>query len=320
MEKQTQNNNALVVGVSACLLGEAVRYDGSHKAHGFVTKVLRRLCTLEAVCPEVAVGLGVPRPPVHLVNKGGIIHAVGRDDDSLDITDDLTAFSASKVPAMHHFSGYVLKSRSPSCGLSVEVTPRGRAPGLYAAAILDAYPLLPCIEDDQLNSTLVQSNFLERMVAYRRWQDFTAFAPGFDDLAVFHDDNALSLISHGREGYNAMARLISRSDCAGDMVSCLAAYGRHYMAHMARPASLPQHVEALRDAATRLPRDISKAKMAEINRKIAEFSDGNVDVQVPLKVLNDLLEGNPGTALARPTYLHPHPLEAGFQVILRNAG
>lgn len=316
MKKQTQNDNALFVGVSSCLLGDGVRYDGGHKAHGFVTGVLSRLCALESVCPEVAAGLGVPRPPVHLVKRGPAIHALGRDDDSLDVTPALRVFSDAKVPALGHLSGYVFKSRSPSCGLDVTVLPQGRAPGLYAAAVTEAYPLLPCIEDDQLGDPLRQSNFLERMVAYCRWREFLASAPAYEDLRAFHQDNALMLMSHGRQGRDDLERLAGRTGGVGHMAPLLAAYGRGYMAHVARLAGVPEHVEVLREAVSRLPEGTDRAKIAEINDLIAGFEQGVCGLWAPLGVLRALLGMDPGSALARQTYLHPHRVEARFKVIL----
>ena len=318
MKKQTQNDNALFVGVSSCLLGDGVRYDGGHKAHGFVTGVLGRLCAVEAVCPEVAAGLGVPRPAVHLVERGNAIHALGRDDDSLDVTPALTAFSDAKVPALGYLSGYVFKSRSPSCGLDVAVLPQGRASGLYAAAVMEAYPLLPCIEDDQLGDPLLQSNFLERMVAYRRWREFLASAPVYEDLRAFHQDNTLMLMSHGRQGRDDLEHLVGRSSGGvGDMAPLLAAYGRGYMAHVARPSGVREHVEVLREAVSRLPEGTGGAKIAEINGLIAGFEQGVCGLWAPLGALRALLVGtDSGSALARQTYLHPHAVEARFKVIL----
>ena len=316
MKKQTRNDNALFVGVSSCLLGDGVRYDGGHKAHGFVTGVLNRLCAVEAVCPEVAAGLGVPRPPVHLVKRGSAIHALGRDDDSLDVTPALTAFSDAEVPALGHLSGYVFKSRSPSCGLDVAVLPRGRAPGLYAAAVMGAYPLLPCIEDDRLGDPLLQSNFLERMVAYRRWREFMASAPTDENLQAFHQDNALLLMSHGRQGQGDLERLAGRAGGADDMMPLLAAYGRGYMAHVARPSGVREHVEVLREAVSRLPERAGGAKIAEINDLIAGFEQGVCGLWAPLGVLRTLLRMDAGSALARQTYLHPHPVEVRFKLML----
>ena len=315
MKKRTQNDNALVIGVSACLLGESVRYDGGHKTHDFVTEVVGRLCRVESICPEVEAGLGVPRPAVHLVAVDGGIHAIGRDDEALDITAVISAFNRAKVPALHHLSGYIFKSRSPSCGLNVTVLPDGRAPGLFAAAVRNSYPLLPCIEDDELGNPMVQSNFLERVVAYRRWQAFMASMPGFDDLVTFHGRNALLLMSHGRGGYNALSQRVGDVDDNADLAAILAEYGRGYMAHVARQSTRSMHVEVLHAALERLSKRVPRAKITEFKQLIVAFEQGRCGLWGPLGALRMLVEGEVGSDLTSQNYLYPSVLEVKFKVI-----
>ncbi len=157
------------VGVSACLLGEAVRYDGGHKRHTWVTEVLARQVELVPFCPEVAAGLGVPRPPIQLVRRGAGIHAVGVDDDSLDLTWHLIVHALAFRSNHPGLCGYVFKARSPSCGLgSTPLYADGadtgqRINGLFAHALVRALPGLPAVEETALDDPARRKAFLEQV-------------------------------------------------------------------------------------------------------------------------------------------------------------
>jgi len=160
-------HNKLPIGVSRCLLGHAVRYDGDSKAHNTVIEKLGKIFELLPVCPEVEAGLSVPRPPVRLT--GSITHPqlTGRDDPSLDVTELMQTFCNSRPVELNHLRGFVFKSRSPSCGLYSTpvhidgncVTETGR--GIFARAMTITYPELPVIEETELEMTTRYEQFIE---------------------------------------------------------------------------------------------------------------------------------------------------------------
>lgn len=161
------------LGVSSCLLGERVRYDGNHKRDEYVVRALGAHFDLVPVCPEMAIGLGVPRAPIHLVGDPGAPRAVGVDDATRDVTDRLAAYGHRMARALDDISGYVFKSRSPSCGLeqvAVHAGDRaiGTASGIYARAFMDARPLLPVTDEAQLQDPEERARFIERVHAYHR--------------------------------------------------------------------------------------------------------------------------------------------------------
>lgn len=161
------------IGISSCLLGERVRYDGGHKRDALIIETLGRLFECVPVCPEVAIGLGVPRAPIRLVGDPHAPLALGVDDPTLDATGKLSAYGARMAHELDGISGYIFKSRSPSCGMrGVEVYPSGAtAAGLYARAFMDLQPLLPAEEEDRLADPALRENFIERVYEYRRRQD-----------------------------------------------------------------------------------------------------------------------------------------------------
>ena len=162
------------VGISSCLLGENVRYDGRNKYDGFIVEALGQYVDFLPACPETAIGLGVPRPPVRLRNKNGRIYAVGVDNPDIDITEALIWFGKKQTAVLGTVSGYIFKSRSPSCGITD--TPiftndeEVYGAGLYARQIIEAFPLMPVTDEVSLRHENHVDHFLEQVLAYHHRQ------------------------------------------------------------------------------------------------------------------------------------------------------
>ena len=168
MTKMDVDGKPLKIAVSACLLGQPVRYDGGHRRHDFVAGELAARFDIVALCPEVEAGMGVPRPTIQLVAGPAGIRALGVDDPQRDVSQALGEYAVAKAEALGDICGCVLKSRSPSCGLHTPVQPRGESPGLFARAMLDKWPGLPIVEDEALDNETGQRDFVARAVAYGR--------------------------------------------------------------------------------------------------------------------------------------------------------
>ena len=144
------------IGISSCLLGEEVRHDGGHRRNVYITGTLSRYFGFKAICPEMAIGLGVPRPTIRLVDKGSEIRVVGVNDAGLDVTDKLRAFSQEATARLQTISGYILKKDSPSCGMErVRVynsngMPEKRGRGIFADSLMKAWSNLPVEEEGRL--------------------------------------------------------------------------------------------------------------------------------------------------------------------------
>lgn len=164
------------IGISSCLLGQAVRYDGGHKYNGDIVESLGEFFDFVPYCPEVAIGLGVPRPPIRLVKSAEGLRARGAQDETLDVTDRLVAYAETVAPLLHDVSGYILKKGSPSCGMqdvnlySLTEQPVAGARGLYAGTLMALLPALPFEEEDRLLEPALRAAFVERVLAYHRWQ------------------------------------------------------------------------------------------------------------------------------------------------------
>ena len=167
----------ILLGVSSCLLGNRVRYDGTHECDPFIVETLGQLFDFVPICPEVAIGMGVPRLPIMLQGEPTQLRAVGVDNPELDVTMALRGYAKDIAPGLRHISGYIFKSRSPSCGVGdVQVHDNSGEPsylgvGIFAQALTSCWPLLPVTDECRLAQPEARADFLERVYSYRRWQD-----------------------------------------------------------------------------------------------------------------------------------------------------
>jgi uncharacterized protein YbbK (DUF523 family) len=228
------------IGVSSCLLGNEVRYDGGHKRDAFVVGHLARLVTLVPVCPEVEIGLGTPREPVRLVRIGESVHLVATRSGK-DHTEAMARWAARRVAELQRLdlSGCVLKKDSPSCGMErVRVYSAKRAParngrGLFAAALTQRMPLLPVEEESRLGDPLWRMNFIERVFAYRRLKELFSprWRPG--DLVQFHTVEKSLLLAHDPAAYRQLGRLVAEAKTLG-RDELARRYGERYMRALAK--------------------------------------------------------------------------------------
>ena len=162
------------IGISSCLLGENVRYDGHNKYDRYIVEVLGQYVDFVPVCPETGIGLGIPRPAVQLLGRKGRVYAVGVDDPDIDITDALTGFGKKQAAMLSTISGYIFKSRSPSCGITdtpiITNSKETYGAGLYARQIIEAIPLLPVTDEVSLRNKNHGDHFLEQVLAFNRRQ------------------------------------------------------------------------------------------------------------------------------------------------------
>jgi uncharacterized protein YbgA (DUF1722 family)/uncharacterized protein YbbK (DUF523 family) len=301
---------AIRVGVSACLAGEPVRHDGRDKDHSFVA-ALSRFVTLVPVCPEVEIGLGVPREPIELVLVGGRIRLRGVES-AADHSEAMLALGRRRGAdlAALELAGYIFKSRSPSCGLE-GIPIRGAAGlghgrGLFAAAVTEAMPGL-AVEDEQgLENPERRERLLERTFAAARLQ--RAFAPGWRrrDLIDFHAREKLLLLPHGRERYRELGRLVAGvSELAPAALA--ARYRAGFLAALAEPTTVGRHVDALQHLAGHLRDQLQPGERRAIAEGIEAYRDGRCSRLAVLVRLRELAERHGADSAAATSYLHPAP-------------
>ncbi len=307
-------NNKIRIGVSSCLVGERVRYDGADKRDVLITDTLGAAFELVPVCPEVAIGMGVPRPPIRLVGDPLQPRALGVDDPGLDVTAPLTAFGRRMAVELDDIDAYIFKSRSPSCGPTrVKVYGFGKAPrvqgvGLYAREIMARQPLLPVEEEGRLVEPTRRDNFLERIFAYRRWQEFLASGVTAAGLMEFHARHKLILMAHGAVYYRGLGRLAAEGKEMRPARLC-EEYGTEFMAALQHPATRKRHANVLQHLMGYLKKRIDHDDKAELLEMIDAYRLGVLPLIAPQTLLRHHFRRFPHPYVEKQLYLYPDPLE-----------
>ncbi|HTP49149.1 MAG TPA: DUF523 and DUF1722 domain-containing protein [Anaeromyxobacteraceae bacterium] len=307
------------VGVSSCLVGMSVRYDGGHKRNAFVADLLGRFVELVAVCPEVEMGLGTPRPAIRLERRGAAVRLVD-PRNGLDHTDRMERFARRRLEEIGRLElcGYILKRDSPSCGME-RVRLYGDGPpsrdgvGAFARALRERFPLLPVEEEGRLADSGLRENFVERVYAYRRLRDLLARGPGVGDLVRFHTTEKLLLLSHDPDGYRRLGRLVARAKGA-PRAELRRDYGELFMKALAQKATLGRQTNVLLHMAGYLKVILSPMEKVELAEAIADFRAGILPLVVPLTLLRHHVRKHAIRYLEGQSYLSPHPKE----LMLRN--
>jgi uncharacterized protein YbgA (DUF1722 family)/uncharacterized protein YbbK (DUF523 family) len=308
------------IGISACLLGHEVRFDGGHKRDLFLTDTFGRFVEWVPVCPEVECGFGTPRESMRLVRveQGVRLLTV---KSGIDVTRQMERFSRSRVPALvgEDLSGFVLKKDSPSCGLErVKIYDRHGTParggrGLFAAALRDAFPHLPMEEEGRLSDPGLRENFVERVFGYWRLRGLFVARWTVGDLVHFHTTHKLLLLAHSPEAYRQLGRLVAG---ARDMPrrDVERRYIDGFMRALAQLATARRHTNVLQHMAGYFKDRLDTASKRELADTIADYRRGLVPLVVPLTLLCHYVRRFEVAYLARQTYLQPHPKE----LMLRN--
>lgn len=313
------NTPRIRVGISSCLLGNEVRFDGGHKRDSYIVGTLSEYFDFVSVCPEEAIGLGTPREPIRLVKKQGGIRVVGVKTVSRDVTEALRAYGEKKAREMTDISGYILKRASPSCGMervkvySEEGMPVESASGRYAEAFMRAQPLLPVEEEGRLGDPVLRENFIVRVFVYHRWQSLVGDGLTPQRLVDFHTDHKYLLMAHDQDAYRRMGRLVAEAGTRSlDELAC--DYMQELMTALKKRANRRQHVNVLQHLFGYVSKHLSAEDRAEMTQLIEEYRQGLVPLIVPITLLKHHFRRYPDPYIDRQYYLTPHPKE----LMLRN--
>jgi uncharacterized protein YbgA (DUF1722 family)/uncharacterized protein YbbK (DUF523 family) len=308
------------IGVSSCLLGETVRYDGGHKRHAFLTETFGRFVEWVPVCPEVECGLGTPREPMRLVDSGVGVRLV-TVKTAVDLTNRLESYARRRVAelAKADLSGYVLKKDSPSCGLMrVKVfQPNGVAArsgrGLFAARLVEQCPNLPVEEEGRLSDPRLRENFVERVFAYSRLRELFEGRWNAAALIGFYTAHKLILMSHSPEAYRRLGRLVAgvRDLSRKDMER---RYSDAFMAALSVIATPRRHTNVLQHMAGYFKDTLDRDAKTELVSAIDDYRRERVPLVVPLTLFRHYVRLHEVSYLAGQLYLEPHPKE----LMLRN--
>jgi len=309
------------IGISSCLLGREVRFDGGHKRDPFLTESFARHVEWVPVCPEVELGLGIPRETIRIERGEDGLHLVAPKSGT-DHTHAMRRFAAARVRALGELglAGYVLKKDSPSCGMErVKVHARDGAPakrdgrGFFAAALIEAMPSLPVEEEGRLHDPRLRENFVSRVFAYQRLRQLFAARFTQGELVAFHTAHKLQLLAHSPEGYRALGRLVARGKELG-RPALRDAYASGFMAALTQLATPRRQTNVLQHCLGYFKKRLDPASRAELAALIDDYRRGLVPLVVPLTLLQHHVRRIDEPYLAGQIWLAPHPRE----LMLRN--
>jgi len=304
------------IGVSSCLSGQPVRYDGDDRRDRYVCDTLAHFFDLIPYCPEMAIGLGVPRDTIQLLERDGRIHLVDCKDDRIDhstkMKDTASAYCSGLPLAL---AGYIVKARSPSCGMqAVNVFDENgqscnTGTGMFTAQLMHMHPALPVEEEDRLYDQRIRENFIERVFVYARWQALNT--DGLNDPATllrFHHAHKLMLLAHAEDEYPALNAMVE-STTTDNLKHSAQGYILALMAVLKTPATIDSHLRVLSGIVEQLESQLDEADVVELSELLSSYASGLVPLLAPVTLINHHLRRLDLSELSEQTYLNPHPTQ-----------
>lgn len=302
------------IGVSSCLLGNKVRYNGGHARDRYVTQTLSEYMDFVPVCPEVECGLGTPRPTMHL--RGDVAHprlVVTKTGE--DHTDQMISWARERLEELdkEDLCGFVFKKNSPSSGMArVKVfnekgQPVKKGSGIFAGMFMKRFPLIPAEEDGRLNDPRLRENFIERIFTLRRWRDTISKGRTRGNLVAFHTANKLLLRSHGEKYYRQMGQLVA-SGKKRPTNALYKEYETMLMNALALHTTIAKHTNVMMHMLGYFKKQLSAGEKAEMLDLIEDYRQGYLPLVVPLTLFSHYVRKYDQLYLKEQTYLYPHPV------------
>jgi len=315
MNSSGKNESKMKIGVSTCLLGENVRWNGGHARSRFVTDVLARYVEFVPVCPEVEAGFPVPRETFRLIGQPDEPRLV-TTRTGVDHTDRMKRWARSRAEDLAHsdLCGFIFKKDSPNSGMkAVKVygdkgVPVRKGVGIFARAFMERHPLIPVEEDGRLNDLQLRENFIEAIFTLKRWRDMRANGPWMGRLVEFHTREKLLVLAHSPEHYRDMGRLVAR----GKSLDPTALHGRYaelLMNALRLKATVKKHINVMQHIMGYFKNNLSGDEKQELLEILDRYRRELVPLIVPITLLNHYVRKYEEPYLARQTYLNPHPVE-----------
>lgn len=306
------------IAVSACLLGQPVRYDGGHKRDRFITDKLSRVADLEPICPELLAGLGTPRPTIQLREVDSQVRLVQSKDHSVDLTSRMHSVAAQQAQQLDgRIAGFIGQRKSPSCGIERVPVARGEGRpadrtgvGMFVQHFRQHSPLVPVEEEGRLNDPVLRENFLERVFALDRWNRLPE-----DDVAAFIDFHArhkLNLMLRGSDAYRRLGRIVS-GVTRETLAERRAVYIQTFMQTLEKKAQRGHHVNVLQHVMGYFKRQLGRGEKAELLDVLRAYREAETPLATPVVLLLHHLRRCPMPYLERQHYLQPYPSCLGLR-------
>ena len=317
--EHSETKRLIPVGISSCLLGNQVRYDGGHKRSKYCLNVLSDCFEFVPFCPEVAIGMSIPREPIRLVGNSDAPRVRGVKNPDLDVTDEIAAYADTVSQEHQELCGYILMKGSPSCGMErVKVyhengMPNEAGSGAYAARLMRNNPALPVEEEARLNDHILRENFITRVFVYSSWQEEVMKNPSLHEVIQFHSRHKYQLMAHSYEGYKQLGQYLANEAPNKPLSEVLADYILSLMTHLKNRANRKSHTNTLMHIMGYLKRDIDSETKQDLLDAIEQYRTSKVHLVVPLTLLKHYLKRHGSDYIQSQAYLDPYPHELGLR-------
>jgi len=303
------------IGVSSCLLGEKVRFDGGHKRDHFLTDTFGQFVDWVPVCPEVECGLPVPRESMHLAGDPEAPRLVTTKTNE-DMTARMKQWARGRLKELDNeeLSGFVFKSKSPSSGMErVKVygssgMPRKVGVGIFARAFMDAFPLTPVEEEGRLHDANIRENFVERVFAMERLRKLVKGRASRRELVEFQARHKLQLMAHSPKLQKETGRLIARV-AEFRPRELYRQYAELFAEALKQRATLGKNANVLQHAMGYFRDELTSDERQEAQELIESYRRGHIPLIVPVTMVSHYVRKYDTEYLRNQTYLEPHPLE-----------
>lgn len=309
------------IGISSCLLGERVRYDGGHKAHSYIQSTLGEYFEFLPFCPELKIGLGIPRKPIRLSrSKGSDIQCIEIDNPDRNYTQQLKNCADEQSTWHEKLCGYILKKDSPSCGMERvkiwdDVMPIREGVGIYAKALMENFPYLPVEEEGRLGDAVLRENFIQRVFVMRRWHSMQESGTDLASLINFHARHKLIIMSHDQNKYRELGRLVAATN-KRNLQENSELYLRSLMDALKIRATRKNHVNVLQHIQGYLKNYLDKDDKQEMLQTIEKYRIGQIPLIVPITLLNHFFRKHPDQYISDSWYMNPYPEELRLQNLI----
>jgi len=303
------------LGISACLLGEEVRYDGGHKHDRYLTDTLGRYVEYVPVCPEVEAGFGIPREAMRLEGDPNAPHLVTRRTKR-DLTESMLAWAKKRALELEgqDLCGFIFKSRSPSSGMeriavyNEKGMPVKKGIGLFARVFMDHFPLVPVEEEGRLHDPKLRENFIECVFVLKRWRECLSRGKSRRGLINFHTNHKLLILSHSPKHYQMMGSLVGQAKTF-TLDELYESYQGMLMEALRLKTTIKKNANVLQHMMGYFKKELSSDEKQELLEIIALYREVHVPLIVPITLMNHYIRKYDQPYLKEQYYLQPHPIE-----------
>lgn len=312
-------NSQIIVGISSCLLGDEVRYNGGHKLSRFCKNDLSEYFQFQKFCPEVTAGFGIPRPTLRLTGNPESPTLSYTKDMESDVTLQLQEVCDPYVKKLEHLDGYILQQKSPSCGMARikvfktdTVAHQEMSAGLFAKTLMEQYPHLPIEEEGRLHDHPLRENFIERVYAHHHFRTQVAENPSYSALIEFHSQYKYVLMAHNQQAYRELGRMLAESS-KEDINEVVEMYFSQFMQAMKKLISRGNHYNTMLHVFGYVKKQLNPETKQLVIKTLDQYLNEEVNLATAMTLLDHYIQLYGSDYIQSQRYLDPYPAALGLR-------